>query len=155
MQRRAEKASNAVLPTRFRGCRRELACLRDFALTGDLPKPGSGAIRQLAATNPQGVPTLLISGIDGTGKSALIEQLRRNLKSADRVVLAHFDLDRAALRMGDQVALAQELLRQIGFARPALDAGVAVLRGQIRNAMAPSPSCASCWPGRERTTMPW
>ncbi|RCW87205.1 AAA family ATPase [Paracoccus lutimaris] len=136
MQRRTAKAAQAVLPDRFRGRTRELAALRDFALTGTLPKPGTGAIRRLADAIPDGVPTLLIAGIGGTGKSALLEQLRRSLNSANEVVLAQFDLDRAALRMGDQVALAQELLRQIGYALPALDAGIAGLRAQIRNAMA-------------------
>ena len=136
MQRRTAKAAQAVLPDRFRGRTRELAALRDFALTGGLPKPGTSAIRRLGNAIPDGVPTLLVAGIGGTGKSALLEQLRRSLKSTDRVVLARFDLDRAALRMGDQVALAQELLRQIGYALPTLDAGIAGLRAQIRNAMA-------------------
>ena len=136
MQRRTAKAAQAVLPDRFRGRTRELAALRDFALTGGLPKPGTSAIRRLGNASPDGVPTLLVAGIGGTGKSALLEQLRRSLKSTDRVVLARFDLDRAALRMGDQVALAQELLRQIGYALPTLDAGIAGLRAQIRNAMA-------------------
>ena len=40
----------------------------------------------------------LVSGIGGTGKSALIERLRRDLGRGDKVVLGHFDLDRAALR---------------------------------------------------------
>ena len=136
MQRRAEKASQAVLPDRFRGRRRELASLRDFALSGALPRPGTGAVRRLAEKTSDGVPALLVSGIGGTGKSALIEQLRRNLQGSDRVVLAQFDLDRTALRLGDQLALLQELLRQIGFALPALDARVATLRDEIRNAMA-------------------
>ena len=134
MQRRTAKAAQAVLPDRFRGRTRELSALRDFALTGDLPD--TSAMRRLADTSSDGVPTLLVSGIGGTGKSALLEQLRRSLSSATEVVLARFDLDRAALRMGDQVALAQELLRQIGYALPTLDPGISGLREQIRNAMA-------------------
>ena len=144
MQRREEKVSQSVLPDRFRGRRRELASLRDFALTGKLPRPGAGAVRRLAVAQADGVqaggvPALLVSGIGGSGKSALIEQLRRRLQGSDRVVLAQFDLDRAALRLGDQVALVQELLRQIGYALPDLDASIAELRGQIREAMALSP----------------
>lgn len=136
MQRRAEKVSQSVLPDTFRGRRRELASLRNFALSGALPRRGTGAVRRLADAPPDGVPALLVSGIGGSGKSALIEQLRRSLQGSSRVVLAQFDLDRAALRLGDQVALLQELLRQIGYALPDLDASVAELRGGIRDAMA-------------------
>ncbi|WP_374634780.1 AAA family ATPase [Paracoccus sp. (in: a-proteobacteria)] len=136
MQRRAEKTSRSLLPDRFRGRRGELTSLRDFARTGTLSGSDSSAPRHLAGVPPDGVPALLVTGIGGSGKSALIEQFRRNLQRADWVVLAHFDLDRAALRLGDQVALVQELLRQIGYALPDLDAPIAELRGQIRDAMA-------------------
>lgn len=131
--------SEQILPGKFHGRRRELAALLAFARTLEVrsppfvppPAPPPDAQPPL----PGAAPSVILSGLGGTGKSALLEAVRRRLGKDASILLVTLDLDKPALRAGNRVALTTELLRQIGEARPALDARLSALRNTLRGAM--------------------
>lgn len=132
--RRRKAAAEALLPDGFHGRTRELRALRDFARTG-LVKSGAGSLvrpalgQGFAVTG--GVASIAVSGVGGSGKSALIEALRRVLVR-DSIAVVSFDFDRAALRTGDTTALTTEFIRQLADRRPDIDAALSVIRSEFR-----------------------
>ncbi len=129
-------ASAQILPWKLQGRRAELAALRRFAVLGEVSFPPfvSGGRNQTPL--PGAPPTVILSGLGGSGKSALLEALRRRLAREGSVLQVTFDLDQPALRAGHRVALTQELLRQIGQARPDLDAKLSEIRQTLRGGVA-------------------
>lgn len=128
-------ASLQILPRKLFGRQRQLAGFLDFARTGHAPIPPFERVEDQPTPSPGAPPTVILSGLGGAGKSALLEALRRRLAKDRSLLCVTFDLDEAALRAGHRVALTQELLRQIGEARPALDARLSVLRQGLRGAI--------------------
>ena len=129
-------ASAQILPWKLQGRRAELAALRRFAMSGEVSSPPfvPGDMNQTPL--PGAPPTVILSGLGGSGKSALLEALRRRLAKEGSVLQVTFDLDQPALRAGHRVALTQELLRQIGQARPDLDAKLSEIRQTLRGGVA-------------------
>lgn len=80
------------------------------------------------------VPALLISGIGGIGKSALLAELIRCERGRGwkgRVVV-HFDFDQPGLKGGEQGAMTLHLARQLELARPKLEPALAPSCGRLR-----------------------
>lgn len=128
-------ASAQILPWKLQGRRAELAALERFAVAGEVRSP----IRRWDANRVGSfvdAPAVVLSGLGGSGKSALLEALRRRLARAGSVLQVTLDLDQPALRGGQRVALTQELLRQIGQARPQLDAQLSEVRQTLRGGVA-------------------
>ncbi|WP_137109861.1 ATP-binding protein [Rhodobacter sp. SY28-1] len=129
-------ASAQILPWTLQGRRAELAALKRFATLGQVSTPPfvPGDMNQTPL--PGATPTVILSGLGGSGKSALLEALRRRLAETASILQVTFDLDQPALRAGHRVALTQELMRQIGQARPALDARLSEIRQTLRGGVA-------------------
>ncbi|MFN5999257.1 MAG: AAA family ATPase [Paracoccaceae bacterium] len=134
----ADKAAESlqILPRKLHGRQRELKALLDFAQTGAVKSPPVLAATDQPPAGATAPPTVILSGLGGSGKSTLLEALRRRLAKDRSILQVTFDLDEPALRAGHRVALTQELLRQIGEARPELDARLSALRTTLRGAIA-------------------
>lgn len=132
-------AARTLIGPAFRGRKRELEALRYFGETGALQE-GNQATPALARdlsgliAVPR-VPALVVTGIGGVGKSALMERLRQQLSGPSSLTVAVFDLDQVALRSGERVALTLDLLRMIALAQPRLAREIDALRKQMREAM--------------------
>ena len=129
-------ASEQILPRKLHGRGKQLAAFLEFARTGQAPIPPFEPPKKPSPPGPSAPPTVVLSGLGGAGKSTLMEALRRRLAKDRALLSVTFDLDEAALRAGHRVALTQELLRQIGEERPALDARLSALRNSLRGAIA-------------------
>ncbi|MES2916654.1 MAG: AAA family ATPase [Pseudomonadota bacterium] len=134
----ADKAMESlqILPRKLHGRQRELKAFLDFAKTGAVDSPVVTAATDQPPPTANAPPTVILSGLGGSGKSTLLEALRRRLARDPSILQVTFDLDEPALRAGHRVALTQELLRQIGEARPELDARLSALRTTLRGAIA-------------------
>lgn len=134
----ADKAAESlqILPRKLHGRQRELKALLDFARTGTADSPVFTAAPDRPPPAASAPPTVILSGLGGSGKSTLLEALRRQLAKDASVLRVTFDLDEPSLRAGHRVALTQELLRQIGEARPELDARLSDLRTTLRGSIA-------------------
>jgi len=89
-----------------------------FGVEGEVLSPPFVRVEVNQTPAPSAPPTVILSGLGGSGKSALLEALRRRLARDRSILQVTFDLDQPSLRAGHRVALTQELLRQIGQARP-------------------------------------
>lgn len=135
---RADKraASVQILPWKLHGRRAELAALRQFAVEGKVRTPPFDRVNVNQTPLPAAPPTVILSGLGGSGKSALLEALRRRLARDRTILQVVFDLDLPGLRAGHRVALTQELLRQIGQARPDLEERLSAIRQTLRGGVA-------------------
>jgi hypothetical protein len=135
---RADKraASAQILPWKLLGRRAELAALRRFAVEGEVLTPPFVGVDVNQTPVPVAPPTVILSGLGGSGKSALLEALRRRLARDKSILQVIFDLDLPGLRAGHRVALTQELLRQIGQARPELEDRLSQVRQTLRGGVA-------------------
>lgn len=135
---RADKraASVQILPWKLHGRRVELAALRRFAVEGEVRTPPFVRVDVNQTPAPGAPPTVILSGLGGSGKSALLEALRRRLARDKSILQVTFDLDLPGLRAGHRVALTQELLRQVGQARPALEDRLSQIRQTLRGGVA-------------------
>ena len=126
-RRAATDALNLVAPKELLGRRTETAVLAAFVKTGIVPPPyATGAVSL--------PPVLVVTGVGGSGKSALIARFAldrrgRDWKGAPVVVL---DFDRAVLAGADPVDLTLEFTRQIGWTRPAHAAVLSEIRTALR-----------------------
>lgn len=138
----AQATLHSTLRTPLRGRREVLRFLREFA--GDGARaierqgflPGATLHRaSLAQRRWPLVPALLLSGIGGVGKSALIAELVRVERGErwDGRVVVHLDFDEPALKAGAQGAMTLHLSRQLALARPVLDAPLAASRARLRD----------------------
>ncbi|KAF0115089.1 MAG: hypothetical protein FD150_1150 [Rhodobacteraceae bacterium] len=134
----ADKAAESlqILPRKLHGRQRELKAFLAFALTGAVERPPFTETTDQPPPAAGFPPTVILSGLGGSGKSTLLEALRRRLAKDRSILQITFDLDEPALRGGHRVALTQELLRQIGEAKPELDTRLSALRNTLRGAIA-------------------
>jgi hypothetical protein len=144
-------ASAQILPRKLYGRGRELDAFVEFARSGVVRSPPFVMPNVVMPATPSAPPTVILSGLGGTGKSTLLEALRRRLGRERSVVRVVFDLDLPALRAGHRVSLTQELLRQIGEERPALDKKLSALRQTLRGAV--SATTETVDPGREASAV--
>ncbi len=144
-------ASEQILNWKLRGRATELAALQRFAKAGTVAAPPFVMAADQPPPAPGAPPTVILSGLGGSGKSALLEALRRQLAKDRSILQVMFDLDEPALRAGHRVALTQELLRQIGEARPDLDTKLSVLRQTLRGGVAATTEGID--PGREASAV--
>ena len=131
-----QAASVQILPWKLQGRRAELAALCRFAVDGEVRVPPFDRVEVNQTPVPIAPPTVILSGLGGSGKSALLEAVRRRLARERSILQVTFDLDLPALRAGHRVALTQELLRQIGQARPDLEDRLSSLRQTLRGGVA-------------------
>ncbi|MEG4319998.1 AAA family ATPase [Microcoleus sp. Aus8_D3] len=150
---RADKraASAQILPWKLHGRRKELAALRQFAVEGEVRTPPFDRVEVNQTPAPGAPPTVILSGLGGSGKSALLEALRRRLARDRSILQVTFDLDQPSLRAGHRVALTQELLRQIGQARPDLEDRLSQVRQTLRGGVATT--AAGVDPSREASAV--
>lgn len=134
LDRRA-RAAHRLLPTPFRGRGRELRALEHYIRFGEAVDHAARPVMKTHSVDPlsTAIRAVIVSGIGGTGKSALIEALRRRAERAKDMTFLGFDLDQTSLRSGERVALTMELLRQIGLLRPELDQPLSALRSMLRD----------------------
>ncbi|MEZ5716238.1 MAG: ATP-binding protein, partial [Paracoccaceae bacterium] len=134
LDRRA-RAAHRLLPTAFRGRHRELRALEHYILTGEAADDAARPVLETLDPAPpaQDIAAVVVTGIGGTGKSALIEALRRRTEREAEVTFLGFDLDQTALRSGERLALTTELLRQIGLLHPGLDKPLSGIRQMLRD----------------------
>lgn len=131
-----QAASEQILPWKLHGRRAELGALARFATAGEVAMPPFEPFDSNLTPGPTAPPTVIVSGLGGSGKSALLEALRRRLARDRSILQVTFDLDLPALRAGQRVALTLELLRQIGQARPELEAQLSTIRQTLRGGVA-------------------
>ncbi|TYO90902.1 AAA family ATPase [Oceanicella actignis] len=120
--RRAERASLEALAEGFRGRRSDQLKLAGF-------------LRRRVAVNAPPPPILAVTGGPGSGKSALLAKFALNLAERPRAedwAVIRMDLDDPALQSADISAMSFELTRQLGHARPALEADLSALRRDAR-----------------------
>lgn len=133
-RRELDAALRVVLPTPLVGRRREIATLRRFVETGTV-----GGVESGANPWPEGSPPIIsLTGVGGTGKSALLATLMELLRdTADGpvrpVVILDFDLP--ALSSTDPLELLFTLSRQVGHARPELDEALSGFRVECRRTL--------------------
>ncbi|MFN3994042.1 MAG: AAA family ATPase [Tabrizicola flagellatus] len=144
-------ASRQILGWKLRGRRAELSALADFAATGRIRIPPLVLPDAPVATASSAPPTVILSGLGGSGKSALLEALRRRLGRDRSILRVVFDLDQPALRAGHRVALTQELLRQVGEQRADLDERLSAIRQTLRGGVAAGSETVD--PGREASAV--
>ncbi|HYR08270.1 MAG TPA: ATP-binding protein, partial [Longimicrobium sp.] len=141
-RREADAALRVVLPTPLVGRRRELATLRRFVKTGTVE-----GVERIAEAWPEGSPPILaVTGVGGTGKSALLATLMEELRGAAAgpmwpVVILDFDLP--ALASADPLEMLFTLTRQLGHARPELDDALSGFRVQCRRTLGLEESSSS------------
>ncbi|WP_407147856.1 ATP-binding protein [Bradyrhizobium sp. ORS 86] len=116
------------------GRRAELAALRKYALEGEIVKPLTKLKEPV--TDPGKLPWLrpvLVTGIGGSGKSALIAETVKSLRKDDwsGPITVLLDFDEPNLSLGLEREWTAELTRQIGRARAELDAQMDTLRREM------------------------
>lgn len=141
----ATEALQGTLRGPLRGRAAPLRFLRAFASGGARAieaqhRDPAGAELLRASLSPrrwQDVSALLVSGIGGIGKSALIAELIRKERGPrwKRRIVVHFDFDEPALRAGEQAAMLLEFARQLALARPDLDEAMSLSRSRLRAGM--------------------
>ncbi|SIQ42078.1 hypothetical protein [Bosea sp. TND4EK4] len=84
---------------------------------------------------PPRLRPLLLTGIGGSGKSALVADLMRRTQRNDwsGPIVVGLDFDQRNVALGGEREWLNELTRQIGFARPALDAALSKVRSEARH----------------------
>jgi hypothetical protein len=117
----ADNALQAVVPTRLVGREREYAELVEYRMTG-------------LATDGDWVPSFVLQGPGGVGKSALVSKFvsdqRRDPGAAP---LIYLDFDRATLIGATPLDLTLEFTRQLGLAESGLDQMLADFRERSRS----------------------
>lgn len=117
----AEKALQAVIPTRLIGREREYASLLNYRAT-------------VLATDGDWVPSFVLEGPGGVGKSALLSKFVSDQRQAsDAAPLIYLDFDRATLISAGPLDLTFEFTRQLGLADVTLDPIMAEFRQRSRS----------------------
>ncbi|MDP2081297.1 MAG: ATP-binding protein [Pseudotabrizicola sp.] len=125
-------SQHRLLPSPFRGRRRELLALMHYVDRGEVALDPRGVVSLPKVVPPGGIGAVLVAGMGGTGKSALIEALRRRVERQSDMIFLTFDLDQTSLRAGERMALTMELLRQLGLLLPELDKPLSDIRSELR-----------------------
>jgi hypothetical protein len=133
-RRESDAALRVVLPTPLVGRQRELATLRRFVKTGTVD-----GVEPSPQAWPEGSPPILaVTGVGGSGKSALLATLMEELRDAAAgpmwpVVILDFDLP--ALSSADPLEMLFTLTRQLGHTRPELDDALSAFRVECRRTL--------------------
>jgi len=132
LARRAERRRQDYVAPKLFGRDRDTQALDRYIADGSIIAP------LVSFTPPEGEPTrlrpLLVTGIGGSGKSALVADLMRRTQGADwsGPVVVCLDFDQRNIALGGEREWLNELTRQIGFARPQLDAALSKIRSEAR-----------------------
>ena len=117
----ADKALQAVVPTRLVGREREYAALLEYRAT-------------VLATDGDWVPSFVLVGPGGVGKSALVSKfVSDQRRQAGAAPLIYLDFDRATLIDATPLDLTFEFTRQLGLAEVTLEQTLAEFRERSRS----------------------
>ncbi|AZO73500.1 ATP-binding protein [Mesorhizobium sp. M1D.F.Ca.ET.043.01.1.1] len=133
LARKAERRrQDYVAPAKLFGRDRDVAALDSYVADGSVSWPLMGL--DLPAGEPHRLRPLLLTGIGGSGKSALVADLMRRTQRQDwsGPIVVCLDFDQKNVALGGEREWLNELTRQIGFARPALDAALSKVRAEAR-----------------------
>lgn len=131
--RRAERSrQDYVAPQRLIGRDGEAAALDRYVADGAVIAPLSRLPTPAGA--PPRLRPLLLTGIGGSGKSALVADLMRRTQGADwsGPIVVCLDFDQRGIALGGEREWLNEVTRQMGFMRPTLDGPLAVVRSETR-----------------------
>jgi hypothetical protein len=129
---RAERERyRTILPRRLFGRRQECAALRKYVRDG---KPSAADELPAPATPAVPVRPYLITGVAGSGKSALLAQLVWAWRGANftKMPVVVLDFDRPAIAVGDELEWTLETGRQLGLGRPDFDRQFGEMRARVR-----------------------
>ncbi|MCM2477555.1 ATP-binding protein [Rhizobium sp. CG5] len=133
LARQAERRrQDYVAPTKLFGRDDATKALDRYIAEGAIMSP---FIRMAPpAGEPVRLRPLLLTGIGGSGKSALVADLMRRTQRSDwsGPIVACLDFDQRNVALGGEREWLNELTRQIGFARPGLDAALSKIRSNAR-----------------------
>jgi hypothetical protein len=123
-RRDADESFRFVRPRKLVGREQELARLEHFA----------------TSERPVGEETVLVTGIGGAGKSALLSELVVRVRKPDwsGIPVIWFDFDRALLETPDPVTMLMELTRQLALHRPDLAQAFSSFRKACRRRWNPA-----------------
>ena len=130
----AEKELARSVGPAFVGRARELVVLREFAQTGYVIDRRFTKAPRGGLNDP---PIVLLEGIGGTGKSALIAKLVTRLRGEGRAAVI-LDLDRPALASLDFIELTRELVWQLALSYPQIAAPLAEIRRDVYSSLSRS-----------------
>ncbi len=118
----AESSLAQTIGPVFVGRGKELNALRQFAQEGWVSEPSYTGNLPARTSVTLSTPTVLVSGVSGAGKSAMIATLVGRLRSESSGVAATaiLDFDRPQLTNLDRVHLTLEVIRQIPLSHPDL-----------------------------------
>ncbi|MCO6364369.1 hypothetical protein [Paracoccus sp. 08] len=122
-QRDFDESIKFLLPRRFIGRRSALSKLQRF-----VQSPA-----QEEALGPSAIPTAVVSGIGGAGKSALLAELVRRERRNPNVQIIWLDFDTASLASADPLDLSAEFSRQLARWRPDLAGALSEYRNSARD----------------------
>lgn len=139
-ERDEDRRRSAVLPGKLFGRVAEVAAINQFL--------GSGSIQEnwrlpgVTPGNPDAA--LLVTGVGGVGKSALISKIVSDAAhNAGQPVLVVIDFDRPNLFRGDRLEIVREISRQISRALPSLDQVMSHFRSSLGEDLSSSDEAAS------------
>jgi len=116
----AESALQAVAPKRLVGREGDYDALLDYG-------------RTVLATDRDWVPTFVLVGPGGVGKSALVSTFVLDQRRAAAAPLIYLDFDRATLIDATPLDLTHEFARQLGLAEVSLDQSLTEFRERSRS----------------------
>ncbi|MER8369020.1 hypothetical protein [Mesorhizobium sp. M1378] len=133
LARQAERRrQDYVAPAKLFGRDRDAEALDSYVADGSVIWP---LIRlDASAGEQQRLRPLLLTGIGGSGKSALVVDLMRRTQRQDwsGPIIVCLDFDQKNVALGGEREWLNELTRQIGFARPTLDPALSRVRSEAR-----------------------
>lgn len=133
LARQAERQRQDHVAPKLFGRDRDAAALDGYIIDGSVVDP----LHPLhpATNEPSRSRPLLMTGIGGSGKSALVADLMRRTQGDDwsGPIVVCLDFDQANVALGGEREWLNELTRQIGFARPALDTALSKIRNEARH----------------------
>ncbi|UIJ70327.1 hypothetical protein [Aurantimonas sp. HBX-1] len=122
-QRDFDESIEFLLPRRFIGRRSALSRLQRFVQSG----------AQEEVIGFPAIPTGVVSGIGGAGKSALLAEFVRRQRRTPGVPIIWLDFDRASLASADPLDLSAEFSRQLARWRPDLAGALSEYRNFARD----------------------
>lgn len=132
LARQAERRRQDYVAPKLFGRDRDTEALDRYIADGSVIPP------LVPFTLPAGEPSrlrpLLLTGIGGSGKSALVADLMRRTQGVDwsGPIVVCLDFDQRNIALGGEREWLNELTRQIGFARPELDTALSAIRSDAR-----------------------
>jgi len=133
LARQAERRrQDHVAPPKLFGRDRDAEALDRYIADGSVVSPFVRLEQPVEAERR--LRPLLVTGIGGSGKSALVADLMRRTQRADwsGPIVVYLDFDQRNIALGGEREWLNDLTRQIGFARPELDAPLSKIRSDAR-----------------------